>query len=694
MLFAKEREDETDQLLQVIAVRPQELMAGKLTYSIASLVLLMALLHLSAIGVTAISGGVAIETSIRNESQVYASYLHSIPLGLAASIFCSLLIQRVMWGLLLAVAVMLMLIVAAGTSPLFLQRNLSISTLFCAVILLLGSVPLVPVWLRGGPDWSRVKLIAASWFDYRRRFQLTRLLKWSASRASLSNRALAVIVWKELRTASWVLLAGLIVTSGWIPARFLIPYGTFHQSAPIVSTWLMCSLFGSWLLLGTLGLLSFSDDQRQRMNRFYAEHGVSPSLVWIGRQTVWLTVLLVLGAIATYMSIQFGLVSDPFQLNPRQPWSPPVPRQIAIIASYILCSYTTVQLLGQWFRNPILAAALGVIACSGLTFLHLLLMVFRIPLWLSSGPLIVATLMASFFLMDDWVKERWSWKHLLKRAAWIFVPLAISFAGMFIWRIGEIPLVDPGFDWRAHEREMAQSDPERTGQWQDLFDLATLPIAERQAMPKPFAERFREMAHQAVQQPQMRIDPEFLVNEPKANTLMFAFDRDRVQGIVGTEKTSLDEQWEDLQAALRMTFALANASPTLNEYAMSLSMNFSLRDKLRVWAQDPRQTTESLQRLIDCLPLVPSIPIKNNYITTRQAYYRTGWGKQTWIGTRLEDSIGHFPFTLLVGERERLVRLLNQQTNKAIARQAENILPAPRWNEISELTKWESTTPC
>ncbi len=77
----------------------------------------------------------------------------------------------------------------------------------------------------------------------------------------------------------------------------------------------------------------------------------------------------------------------------------------------------------------------------------------------------------------------------------------------------------------------------------------------------------------------------------------------------------------------------------------------------------------------------------------RQAYNGIGWGKQTWMGTRLADTIGQFPFSLFIQERERLVRLLNYQTKLGCRRSVEDLVRNFKLDENRELREWESTTP-
>jgi len=696
LLFAKEREDETDRLLQTIAVAPRDLMAGKLTFAVVSVALLTGLLYLSALGVSSIVYGAKQALPVRDETEVYAVYMYAIPLALSAAIFCSLLVKRVISGLLSAVA---LLLVITGTTGLFhttiwKSNQWVVSDQVCAVLLLLGSIPLMSAWVSGGANWSMPRFFISKKERHSSRFRLNTALRWSANRASPAGRALGVIVWKEWQTAGWVLLAGLILTSGWIPVLVLNPRETSPSNfLALMTVWFGVSAIGSCFLLSLLGLLVSSGDQRQRSMRFYVDRGAHPTLIWLGKQAIWLTVLIILAIPVTYTMIQAGILAGPVRMTWMGEWTASTPRQVAIIISFLFSSYSAVQLLGLWCRNPIVAAALSFSVCLWLVAVHAVLFAFRIPLWLSTGPLILGAMAASLLSMDDWLKERWSWKHFFKRSAWVAVPTVISFAGMFVWRIVEVPLVDPGFDWRTHERDMAQFDPEWTYQWRALVRDSKLPLDKRAAREPSFAEQFRTLAQKAAQQPNLRIDPEFLATEPSLVNLLHEFGRERLIEVIGTDKSSLDEQWEDLWAALQISASLSATSLTTTDAESFIIANYSLHIWARAWAQDPRQTPESLQRLIDAPVLLPFVSTQNNYVTLRQAYCGTGWGRQTWQGDYIHETLGQFPFSLLVEERSRLIRILNQRTRLEGSQSIETLLRNRVARENPELTEWESTTP-
>jgi len=692
MLFAGEREEETDRLLQTLAVAPRQLITGKLTYAVPSLALFTLLAFVTAAGVMAIHHGTFRIPPIQDSNESLSVYLFSIPVGLAAALLSSLLTRTVLSALV--GGVVFLLLISSLVHNLFRSGHEWMDVL-SATTLLLVSLPMVSPWLRGGPDWSKMlALLQRASSEKSGTGFLGSLLQRAAVRSSLESRMFGVLVWRELRAAFPVPLAGLVVNSGLIPA-LILSEKEWNQST-FLGSWVALSVMTSWFLLCSVGLLAFTGDQYRGRMKFYTDRGASPWSIWLAKQMVWLGVLATLAILTAFLIYLLNRGSPPLQyLNRRgTPLEPTWPDTIQLYASCLLMTYACVQLFAMWFRRTLLAAAFAFVACGLIFPFHYALGALRIPLWLSSGPIIVAGLAGSYFTLEGWLKETRTWRRIGAQVAWVFVPIFISGTAIFIWRIVEVPWVDPGFDWRAHEKQMANFDSKWTAQWQELIHDAKLPKAERAALRPTFLEKAQRVADRIQEGSPPRIDPQIMLNvHDGIYTIGPTIFVEYIDGMIGAETSSLEEQWENLRTYLAIVSYTTQHGLTMNDMLANGPRLNHLNRHLRLWAQDDRQTPELLEKMLADVgkrqKLVAFYDPADDYVIKRQAIEGRGWGRE-WARHRqpvLNTLTEKFPFSLLLCERLRLLRLQNWKTYWTYGG---NAWPWQDWT--ARVNAWERTS--
>jgi len=216
MLFAGEREEETDRLLQALAVSPRILAAGKLTWLLLSVALFILLAFFFAVVVKVLNPETSRVWPMNDPDGLLAVYIQAIPTGLAAGIFASLLTRRIMSALLVGI---LLLLFCSLVSHNLIRFGHEILNALCALTLWTAGLMMIPRWLKGHLDGSRLALIAEGLpLRFFQRDQLGQFLRWSAVRSTPGSRQFGVLVWREGRAAFPVLLVGLVFNSGIIPA--------------------------------------------------------------------------------------------------------------------------------------------------------------------------------------------------------------------------------------------------------------------------------------------------------------------------------------------------------------------------------------------------------------------------------------------------------------------------------------------
>lgn len=509
-------------------------------------------------------------------------------------------------------------------------------------------------------------------------------------RASHPLRTFTVLLWKETRAALPTTLIGICLLLGLhaLSVRYA-ESERFYTTIRLMSA----SVFLGWVCL--LGLLVYSRDNLHQGRRFYENHGVSPDLIWLAKQSAWGCCLFLLMASGLLIVFFKELSPDSHPIFVPFGRSIPFPtmNQMSLATTALLLCYTFGQLLSITFEKIFLSGGILLVSVFFFFVSCILVFVLNIPLWLSFGPLIGGYMAGTCFLLDGWIRGVQTWLRYASQTLWAGMPVVVSICAICVWRVVEIPLVDPGFDWKAHERQMAEFDPEWTRQWERLAsaEYAARPI---QSHDNPDTQALLQViSDQIAAGDPPNLDPQIWLNTNSFRRLRDHLLENQPNSAVDHEVRSIEEQWNELRAKCLLIEYLRTSSITETD---ALLWGYRLRQlnrRLQQWSQLPGQTPETLNHLLNFhTHLTDSLSnsIKNQYILSRQALEGRGWGK------RLHDNIAgvtvltnNFPYFWLPGERARAVRLLNHQAQFQLNHTLSQTSPT----QLSDIRKWEYTTP-
>ncbi len=263
------------------------------------------------------------------------------------------------------------------------------------------------------------------------------LLRRATAIPTVFGRTVAVLAWREIRFAVRFVAIALLLGAVAIAAR-----GLSARSAP----WPSMLIF---LLVIECGLRTFRHDQQKLHGLFWSHRGVSPLLVWLVRNAVWLSALC-------FVSVAF-LLGDllPEMLDPpgansvrghssgtgdiisriHRPTLPTVSVvedllfQVNVTLALLVGMFAISQLASCWIRRPILAACAGLYGAISIFGWLSYLIHTDIPLVISAWPMIGLCFVAMLITRRDWMDRRMSLRIGLERAAIIVVPC------LCMWRI-------------------------------------------------------------------------------------------------------------------------------------------------------------------------------------------------------------------------------------------------------------------
>ena len=482
VLFAGEREEQTDDWLRQLPLSPRQLMAGKTTFLLLSVVAFALVAWLSALlmyWTGPITRGANDQFWSDHRDSVVV-FLFAI-LGMSAwSVFYSLLLDRVM--AVLAASTATYMVVAAFISNLLpgpFEPWIAGVTLLVAV----ADVWLGKQWLAGRSSAplaeTRAKLegdrIATG---FRSRMWLS-VVQRAAECTPLGVRTFAVLLWRELRSAvpfaiAWglcgVLMVDLLIRS-W--------RGNSHMLW-FVATPLLC------------GLMTCVGDNARQTFRFLTDRGLSPFVVWMTKHVVWL--LLAMGLLVVFGVYDVATVSlrpfpsewsrgtssfleeferaasVPGRFSEPQFLAESAQRTLSGLVSLGLTLYFLGHLCSLWFRRVVVAVSVAGLCGILLVAWSVISLKLDVPPLLTIWPLVLAGLLASVLTVGGWLRETATWRRLFAQAAWVIVPLLIVGSSAMAYRATQIPLVALPFDWAAKAADMERSDLKWDDQWRRTFD--------------------------------------------------------------------------------------------------------------------------------------------------------------------------------------------------------------------------------
>jgi len=213
---------------------------------------------------------------------------------------------------------------------------------------------------------------------------------------------------------------------------------------PIDDNWIMWVALPMGLLSGLLGVLAFQSDGIGQRVRFYADRGVSPSVLWFTRH--WIPVTMVLAfAIVRYLSLRLV------------PWRNPewILLDTAALLAVCLASYIVGQWVSQFIKSPILSAiVLPAVLVTNSAYCIFAVMAMEAPWWILIASFVI-TAFSTWWMMRPWMERRIDWKYYLKHGSFSFAAFVIPLLPG-LWKIWNLPSMPS--ETRAKLEQLARSN--------------------------------------------------------------------------------------------------------------------------------------------------------------------------------------------------------------------------------------------
>ena len=350
-MFATEREEETYDLLRMLPVTNGQVVLGKLAFSVTSLIAIAVVLLTSAW----VLAGWRLPAPVSHR-QLWATFglgaLELLVWGVFFSLLSSRPLQAAIMGVVATSASVTMLIHLDGHGRLI--HTLPVYVDVVPMRLLIVAV-MAAVDLGLGMRWLRP-------LSERKRSGDTFLARWRSRRCdetlapiATSNRAsLARLIWHAWRQ-SWSVYGSILVGVVTIAALIWDPTSAYYVAVVVLA--------GAALI----GAATFQGDQERHRFRFFAEHGVSARRVWLSRQLVGLTVIVVSAVVVAALVLLPEFEKDIIRLIPvPRPFQPERAMEFAgwlilasaALATAMVLAYTSGQLFSMLLRSGLLAGFL------------------------------------------------------------------------------------------------------------------------------------------------------------------------------------------------------------------------------------------------------------------------------------------------------------------------------------------------
>ncbi|MEQ8846843.1 ABC transporter permease [Botrimarina sp.] len=488
-VFAVEHEENTVTLLRTLPRNRAALVVGKLAAAAAvTLVLLAALVAVATLldrGAVAPRGG-----AIAGQGFVFLA--EALVFGLLSSLLVRQPLLAAVLGIGAAsVASQLAIFAWAPSAHGFTLQDFQAATpVRLAIVALVGviDVGLGLRWLDSGtaamPSWRPRATAKPTTTDSpkRRPWRSTfGRLCWQTWRQSWRTM-LAALVLGPFLTASTALIVGFS--------------GVWSQTASMLTA----------LSLGftpaLYGALVFRADQRGESYRFLAEHAGRPRTTWLARQVVWLTPLVLFGALVTagvliwgvYVEFDVGRLwyGNIYTMNNSAQglWASIVDQTrtglhaTAVLWLTGLLAYAVGQLASIAMRSDVLAGLVALVASVGVMAWGLVTGFWLLPPGWFIGPIAALLLAAGWLRSRDWMFERSSWKNWLAPAALVVAPTAIVVCSVPSARLAQLD--DPVLLRHGYAGSFF---PNEGG---DIFTLAE-EARERRERGKEVADAYRRL---------------------------------------------------------------------------------------------------------------------------------------------------------------------------------------------------------
>ncbi len=458
----------------------------------------------------------------------------------------------------------------------------------------------------------------------------------------------------------------------------------------------MASLMGACVFLG---------DQRRESFRILTEHGVGPRWVWLSRQLVWIppVVFLALAVLPLFFLRHFWELGRLARHLPYD-WEPSHfsvmlgdAAQVGFFLVSVALGYAVGQLCSMLFRSGLLAVVFGLIISLILCSWAGLMWWWEVSLVWSVVPIPLFLLLATWLRAPDWLLQRNRARAWLRPALALAVPAVSLLVAVPLFRVYQIPYVDPGFSPEEFARAITPEEEETSEMYRRALDrYVSLPpkplepvVVDESQEPEPdpypqltdrektWVESNREAIGLAMEASRREacdfsgpggfFDPKQADSgrrDPRdlANLLVVSGRQLQLHG-------DLDAAWERYLAALRISVQLRHRviSPVFGDQS-----ELSVYRALPYWAAAADQTPERIRRAIQEVDnLQQNLPSRTDATKSEYLHARDviAGDPEALAATdmRKRDMIKRMLWARwMPWEHTRAVRLLNRQTAYAL----------------------------
>jgi hypothetical protein len=505
----------------------------------------------------------------------------------------------------------------------------------------------------------------------------SRTLPFAANNRLPRSKMFSRLLWQTWRESWKSMLVGILL--GCVIFILLMIPGDFVPG--VRSYWM---LLMSLVPVAILGALVFRPDQQREHRLFVATHAIPPRRMWLARQAVWLTLIVVLGlgiyALASwgmrhevrtslryYLLDEWGhtdLLGREFT-NYDSPWTQwwRFERANELFGQAVLGSWCAViavycvgQLCSMLLRQSLLAGFLAILFSIAIAGWSLLMFLWQMSPLVYVLPIGIAALLATWLRTPSWVIGRTHFKNWLVPTTLIILPLALLLPTIPDGRSRQLQIPEPQYPFlkepfaqTAGNFQAQHEDREKLNDelnqlvtqinWLRLQEVTIngKTLSDLQVSEEKY-ENFRIGRYSELTESDLDIIRRFTseqgrqtakMNQEVVQTLMTLAERPSFSEVISNQHTtSLADLLQNDAARLTSDGDLAAIWERLKALARfddSLHhYDLPYLDKILIWAQQFDQTSEQLKIAIaDLQQIFHSLPLPSDGILRRYSRSRS-----------------------------------------------------------------------